>query len=882
MKQAGWRIAAAMAAAALAVLARGSAAALEVSPSAARALQDYMRPWTAPAQADPAVLFGFTRYNHPGGMRWCQMLDGGNTSLKAFGSKDPVPATYHFWYRAEVRPVFAWERSFAGGREWLERQRTDAMKPVQAGEGALLDERELKCLAYRGPLYLEVSLHLEWKLEAGPNAQEWSTALKQEWPAPYLGLASPDSITARKDAYLKEAPQVLVGLVREILAAAPVGGEKQPQVPAAKGPPVLKLTATPSALWADGAGKSAVRLEARDAQGRPLKGEFPVECSRGKLSHVKLITDASGVATAQYTAPAEGPGEDIIVVKALDGTSAKVSITLGGILLKPTGGELGALFGDGKSAAAFVGACISPAGKPLPGTKVKLFADERELPARGRLSSDSVTAATDGTARFAYTAPDVYSGNTGFKRGDAYITAVANVGNPPRAVRSVWRVPLYAGEVYVLEVSKPAFRRLEGFRVPAPARNGVLAGTVLARMPGGQNAPLMGAQLRLSGPDGTLLGTGRSDSSGRFRFEFIGDRMSTAGREMELTEPVLLDLDEDLMRIAGEWARDLEFFERKGYDVSAMREFASELPGRLAASTESNPDRLLDTDYLAYSTMRLCALCRYLKLLDERQEESAGWFSESLKNASTIVADTLKVSEMLRKGAQSRLKERFSPQQWQAFEESLLKQFAALVAEQFQKGVDAAKAVNADTEVPELFTGFGSDFLVKKGVEAFSGTVREGFVASGRSSTRRMLVHWGMKGVRGALPQSEALPGISQAKETLTSYEARHNRLNLDNLDRELYRLDAKLLVDTVIKGPFIYANLKKLAADPDVARKISELDVTSLENIQDALKDAAEPVTNVFNAVDLMFQSYQGYQWVADFLDAERVKQQVADAIFR
>ncbi|BCW99801.1 MAG: hypothetical protein KatS3mg024_2628 [Armatimonadota bacterium] len=881
MKKAGWRIVAALAAAALATFARGSAAAPEVSAATARLLQDYMRPWTAPTQADPVVLFGFTCYNDPGGTRWCQMLDGGYTSLKAFGSKDPVPATYHFWYRAHVRPIFGWERSFADGREWLERERTNGMKPLQAGEGALLDEQALRCLAYRGPLYLEVSLYLDWMLKAGSDVYEWSTALRQEWPAPYLGLASPDSITAQKDAYLKEAPQVLEKLVRDILEAAPVGGGKQAQAPAAT-TPLLKLTATPSALWADGSGKSTIRLEARDAQGHPVKGEFPVECSRGKLSHVKLITDASGVATAQYTAPAEGPGEDTVVVRAPDGSSAKVSVTLGGILLKPAGGELGALFGDGKSSAELLVACVNPAGKPLPGTKVKLFADERELPARGRLSSDSVTAGADGTARFAYTAPNVYSGNTAFKRGDAYITAVASVGNPPRPVRSVWRVPLYAGEVYVLEVSKPAFRRLEGFRVPAPARNGVLAGTVLARMPGGQNAPLRGALLRLSSSDGTLLGTGKSDASGRFRFEFVGDRMSTEGREMELTEPLLLELEEDLMRIAGEWARDLEFFGRKGYDVSAMQEFASELPGRLAASTEGNPDRLLDTDYLAYSAMRLCALCRYLKLLDERQEESAGWFSESLKNASTVVTDTLKLSEMLRKGAQNRLKERFSPQQWQAFEESLLKLFAKLVAEQFQKGVDAAKAVNVDTEVPELFTGFGSDFLVKKGVEGFSATVKEGFVASGRSSTRRMLVQWGTRGVTGTLPQSEGQAGISEAKETLTSYEARHNRLNLDNLDRELYRLDAKLFVDTLIKGPFIYANLKKLAADPDVARKISELDVTALENIQDALKDAAEPVTNVFNAFDLMFQSYQGYQWVADFLEAERVKQQVADSIFR
>jgi hypothetical protein len=323
-------------------------------------------------------------------------------------------------------------------------------------------------------------------------------------------------------------------------------------------------------------------------------------------------------------------------------------------------------------------------------------------------------------------------------------------------------------------------------------------------------------------------------------------------------------------------------WKKRGYGVPEMREFASELPGRLAASTGGSRDRLLDTDYLAYGAMRLCALCRYLRLLDERQAESAEWFSESLKNATTIVADALKVSELLRKGAQARLKDRFTPQQWQAFEESLLRQFAALVAEQYQKGVDAAKAVNVDTEVPELFTGLGSDFLVKQGVQGLAGAVREGLATAGRSSTRRILAHWGMKAVTGGLPVSEGIEGISAAKETLTSYEARHNRLNLDNLDRELYRLDAKLLVDTVIKGPFIYAGLKKLAADPEAVRRISELDVTSLENIQDALKDAAEPVNSVFNALDLMFQSYQGYRWVADFLDAERVKQQVAEAIFR
>ncbi len=874
-------------------LSAAAGGAADVAPETARRLQEYIRPWTSTAPGDPAVLCGFNRSapgDGRGAPRWTQPLDGGSTTMRPFGSGgSPVPVAWWFWYRAEVRPVFAWERSFSDGREWLEKQKTSSMRPVDVGEGGLLDEKSLTCLAYRGPLYLQVQLHLDWVLRSvGQGAQpgsvvaEWSTALRQEWPAPYQGLTDASSVTAQKDSYLKDAPRVLLALARDILAGAPAGQSGTAAAPPAAGPPALRLTASPQALWADGSSRSTIRLEVRDAQGRPVKGEFPVECSRGKLSHIRLITDASGVATAHYTAPADGPGKDVVTVAAPDGTQAKVSIALGGLDLRPAGEDQWALFGDGRSSVELVATCSHPSGKPLPGTKVKLFVDERELPARGRLSAQSVTAGPDGSARFSYTAPDVYSAASDFRRGDVYVTAVASVGNPPREVRSVHRVSLYAGEVYLLEVSKAAFRRIEGFRVPAPVANGVLSGTVMAATPDGGKVPLRAALLRLSSRDGTLLGKGTSDLEGRFRFEFIGDRMSNTGREVGLSEPLVTEVDEDLRRIISEWGRDLEIFSQKGYDVSAMREFRDGLCERLAASTEGSPDRMLDTEYLAYGAMRLCALCRYLKLLDEREAESAEWFAESLKNGVQILADTLKVSEMLRKGAQGKLKERFSPKQWQEFEESLLRQFVALVAQQFQKGVDAAKAINVDTEVPEAFTGFGSDFLVKKGVEHLSGSVKEGLTAAGQSSTRRLLSAWGMKAVTGAMPSSEALPGISAAKELLTSYEARHNRLNLDHLDRELYRLDAKLVVDTVIKGPFIYAKLKNLAADPEVMSKIAELDVTSLESIQDALKDAAEPVTDVFNAVDLMFQSYQGYQWVADLLDAERVKQEVAKAIFR
>jgi hypothetical protein len=307
----------------LSLTACGAYGAQDISPATAQKLRDYMRPWTSPAPGDPVVLYGFNCSKDPDSRTppgWIYHLEGGSTTMKPFGTKDARPARYFFWYRAEVRPVFAWERSLADGREWLERQRTERMRPVQAGDGALLDEQELRCLAYRGPLYLDVSLRLYWKLQVlssehtWEDALDWSSALRQTWPAPYHGLSGAEAITEEKDAHLSEAPGVLVKLVRDILAGAPLGQAARPDSGQAPGPPLLKLSVAPAALWADGAGRSVIRLEARDGRGRPLEGEFPVECSRGKLSHVKLITDASGVATAHYVAPSEGPGPDSIVV----------------------------------------------------------------------------------------------------------------------------------------------------------------------------------------------------------------------------------------------------------------------------------------------------------------------------------------------------------------------------------------------------------------------------------------------------------------------------------------------------------------------------------------------------------------------------------------
>lgn len=851
-------------------------------------------------------MYGFTRYKWEGKdprmNGWCKPLDQGSATYwtrfecdanrnNTADSDEVIHMKYWFWYQAKVSVQFAWERTYASGAEWLKTQ-SDGMsdlKQLAIGDGGCIGvdnfSREVKCCAFKGPLYISASMNLVFDM-----GSQLYYSHNTSWPLQYSdGVREKEKLTASKDNYLKQIDSVLAGLVSDIVSGSPVGKAQssQPATPAgtkqsptaqpAKGTPGLELTVTPAALWADGASKSKIKLVARDANGLPIKGEFPVEVSRGKCSHFKLITDSNGTATADYTAP-ESPGEDRIIVSGPNGESASVTISLGGIRITQPDSDMAALFADGKSKLDLIVTCGDPSFKPLGGLKVKLFVDEKELPAKGKLSGESVVAGSDGMAEFSYTSPDVYSSRTDFRMGDAHITAVASVGNPARTVKSYFRIPLYAGEVYFLTAVKSGFSRIEKFAVPAPDQNGEISGKIVMDSSDGKSTPVCFAHLSISNPKGETLGEGKSDDKGEFKFQFVGNRLSSTGQKMELSEPLKMSIDEDMSRITSEWGKDLATLEKNGYDVRFLKEFAADLPANLCASAENCKDPIGNTEYLAYTSVRLLYMTRFINLLDQRQEESIDWFLESMKNTIGIMADFAKVSDKIQERAKVKLKDRFAGDSWNRFQEHALTQFASIFYAQFQKAADTAKSLNYNTELPESFKGFGVDYILKQGVDAFAGVVKSGFSAAARKSSQTILTQAGGNALRGQISRSDLDNVIPAAKELFTSYEERHNKLNTANLDRELYRLDVKLFTDSVIKGPFIYANLKKLASDPDIMAKIADMDVASLENIQDAINDAAGPVDKVFNAVDLMFQSYQGYNWIVDYLDASKVKQKLAE----
>lgn len=843
-------------------------------------------------QTDGKTRLGFTHQRSNGQSPrwndWCKLLDSGKArywekfSQDKNGNGQPdgdeiINFDYWFWYQVKVDVQFEWERSWTG-MEWLQRS-ADSLKNarlVQIGDKAVTNDNE--CYVLKGPIWIHASIRVGFDTGDYLHFSDMGT-----WSVPYSGIMEKAQFQAKHDQYIKQQTDILHELVRSILAttggrsATPAPQKSEPKPPAKeqpKGKPGLTLTSSAEMLWADGKSTSNLKLVACDANGSPIKGSFDIDVKMGKCSHVKFITDATGTAVATYTAPIM-PGEDVITVAGPGDQKASLTIRLGGLLIVPTE-EQTALFCDGKSKVGLKVVCGDPNFKPLAGAKVKLFVNEKEAPAKGALSAPSVVIGQDGTAEFTYTAPDALSAKTDFKRGNIYVAAIASLGNPPREVRSDYRVPLYAGESYFLTVEKTGFASVEKFAVPAPNRNGVLSGMLV--LPDGEKMrPIANANLTLADAKGKPVGLGTSNTEGEFRFEFVGDQMSNVGQTMEMSEPIRMALDPDLLHLMSAWKEDLDILAKSKYDVNSLREFREDLPKNLAGSVMGCKDPMCSTEYLAYTAAKLVWTCRYVKLLDDRQLESADWFLESAKNIITTVSDFAGVSDKLESAAKGKLKEKFEPKTWQKFEESMLREFLDLFYKQFQKGIDVARTLNYDTADLDALQKSGASYVTTAAIDKLNEKLKESFQAVVHHSSQKILTQAGGRALLGqfgtALP-SETIPA---AKEVFTSYEKEHNALNIANLDRELYRLDAKLFVDTVIKGPFVYLKLKKLVMDPDTIAKINELDIKTLEDIQEEFISSGDAVGKVFSAFDLAFQSYQGYNWLADFAHAGSVRQQLA-----
>jgi hypothetical protein len=151
-----------------------------------------------------------------------------------------------------------------------------------------------------------------------------------------------------------------------------------------------------------------------------------------------------------------------------------------------------------------------------------------------------------------------------------------------------------------------------------------------------------------------------------------------------------------------------------------------------------------------------------------------------------------------------------------------------------------------------------------------------------RLASQRALGRIANAALNGELPSTDPGDVIEKAKQIFTTYEKYHNELNIANLDRELYRLDFKLFVETVVKGPFVYLKLKSLASNAELVEKLRDLDSKALDKMQDDLIGTGNAITQVFAAIDAPFQAYQGYNWIADYYVAAGVREKLVETLTR
>jgi hypothetical protein len=890
------------------LLATFSQADTDVSPETVKKLLQWQKQqdWSYSNKATIGESrFGYKHMSHTGGEGprmdyWCKLLDTGIAHVWSRSQSDSngngqmdagegESFKYWFWYAAKVDVIFAWERSWTP-QQWLEKAAQDikgGAREVAIGDGAMAGSSV--CCAIKGPVMVTVSIDLCFD-----NGDYLYIDNMGSWAVPYSDIVEKADLSAKLENYQKQKPDELVDLTKYIISTIPLDQKddrvqkSQTHKPAVTsiaakvGKPGIHLTASPAGLWADGKATSKISLVAIDAAGVPIAGRrFDIASEGGKLSHTCITTDAAGRASATYTATTF-PGIDTITATGPSGETATTKVTLGGLALIPADQKTFTVMADGSSQLGIVGVCVGPDGKPLPGVKMKLSLDSKDFPNAGTLSTSTVVTGKNGLAALVYTPPDLVSNLAKLRTGDVYVGAVATVGKPARTVRATMRVTLLSGNQFFLEADKPGYVKTQKIQVSAPQKNGVVRGRVETKSPDGKLFPIIQAKLELIDGAGRLLGKTFTNTEGVFELEFVGEQTNPAECKVDLAQPVRLELDPDLVLTLKQWDGDLDTLAKRNYDVSLMRDFEGDFHRNLASSLLVGGRGVLSTEYLLYSAVRLPWITRYIKLLETRQAESIDWFTDSAKNLIECVQDLTELTDKVEAVAKTKLKERFASDAWKSFQEKsvvfLLKAFYT----QFQKGVDLAKTMNADTDSLEDFNKFGIEFANKMTVTGLTDGLKAWFNSRTRLASQRALGRIANAALNGELPSTDPGDVIEKAKQIFTTYEKYHNELNIANLDRELYRLDFKLFVETVVKGPFVYLKLKSLASNAELVEKLRDLDSKALDKMQDDLIGTGNAITQVFAAIDAPFQAYQGYNWIADYYVAAGVREKLVETLTR
>jgi hypothetical protein len=712
-----------------------------------------------------------------------------------------------------------------------------------------------------------------------------------------------------------------VAMAQRILDRMMAGDKGRQPEPA--GPPRIQLVAEPAALWADGRSASRIRLTSTDSSGRGLPGRFTlVATGGGSLRDAELTTDASGTASTVYT-PGTRPGLAAVTATSPAG-SARVEIIEGGLSLAPEKPEQANLLTDGTSAVVLIVRGMALSGKPLAGQAVQLTVDESRLPARGALEPQTVTLGADGTAAVTYKAPAV-SPTTGFRRDDAYVTATAAAPGGAQ-VRADCRIALYAGEVAQLIFAKTGFASGVRWPVAMPARNATMRGKVQARGYSEQQAPLAYATVfAVFGSNPAPVEVGKTDAEGNFAVRLVGDPMSSREAEVTLPAPIIINLDSDLSRALAEATEALTALRARGVTTRGPSLYLYRLPVQLAVA---NPDakNLRETPQgLRNIGMRMARHVFHIKLIYERQMEDLDWFMESAEPVVDQLTDLLNGLEELEKAAKQKLGEQFDSKVWARMKKSVvgrvlrtlnawqkrntyaLRQLDKKLQESAENNAKLREAVGAEEESEESLpaqarsllhwaanpadaassaaqSATGTDDITKNVKAAVGGAVksilRDGIEAAMKAHASAILDQAGAMAERGEVAAEDFAGPADRARALFAEYQSRHDKVNVANLNRELYRLDVRLFMDTVVKGIYIYVNIKDFAAGGLAA--IRSLDRDKLTEIQKSVTESGDKVNTAAGYLDTAFHAYKGVFWLEDAADAGRTMDEVDKVLLR
>lgn len=695
------------------------------------------------------------------------------------------------------------------------------------------------------------------------------------------------------------------------------------QQPAPAGQPLIQLAATPAVLWADGRSTSRLRLTATDASGRGLPGRFTLtNKGGGSLQDAELTLDARGAAETVYAAGLV-PGTVTITATSPAG-SARCEIIEGGLSLAPEKPEQGNVLADGTSTVVLIVRGTGLDGKALAGLPVQVTADDARLPARGVVEPATVTLGADGTARVAYRAPAI-SPTTGFRMDNIYVTAVATAKGGA-AVRSDYRVLVYAGEVANLVFEKTGFASGVRWPVAMPGRNAIVRGKVQGQGYGGQFAPLAHATVyAVFGDKAAPQAVGKTDAEGNFAVRITGDPMSPQEPEVALPQPITLNLDADLSRALTDATAALKVLHGRGVTTRGPSQCLYRLPVQLAASNPEAKDAKETPAGLRNIGMRMTREVEHVKLIYERQMEDLDWFSECADPVVDQLTELLSGLEKLEAAAKEKLGEQFDAKVWQRMKKSVvgrflrtlnawqkrntyaLRQLDKKLQESAEANAKLREAVGAEAESEEGLPAQARSLLhwatnpadaassaagaaagtddVTKNLKAAVGAavkaiLRDEMEATLKAHASQLLEQAGQAAAAGTVPADDFAPAADRARALFAEYQARHDKVNLANLNRELYRLDARLFMDTVVKGVYIYVNIKDVAkGGVEALRKI---DREKFTEIQKTVTESGDAVNTAAGYLDAAFQAYKGLFWLQDAADAGRTMDEIDKALLR